>query len=192
MSTLTQGSSPDTDLGNIMLLERCAKKFIPTSARICIILTFFFLTLSGIIDFFVIVNDQKIPVPDIPRNEIATWIEKNTPKNAIFLNSSYLYHPASIAGRSIFLGWPYFPWSAGYKENRMPIMRKMYESKDPQIFCPILEKYRISYITVEAVSGNPDLPTIDPAYFLSIASPQYQNANQTYLIFPSSSLCKQM
>ena len=189
LSTLTQGSTKKEAAGDTMLLERCAKKFIPTSARIFIIVIVFFLTLSGIIDFFVVYNDHTIPIVDIPRSEIPTWISKNIPKDAIVLNSSYLYHPASIAGRSIFLGWPYFPWSSGYKENRMPIMNTMYESKDPSVFCPLLKKYNISFITVEDVSGNPDLPTITPSYFRSIAVPVFSSVNGTYIIYTTQSLC---
>ena len=147
------------------------------------------LTLSGIIDFFAVANDSKIPFVDIPRNEIATWIEGHTPTDAVILNTSYLYNPASIAGRSIFLGWPYFPWSAGYKENRMPVMKEMYESKDPNVYCPLFKKYNISYVTVEAVSGNPDLPTIAPSYFRSVATPVFSGNNGEYAIYTTHSLC---
>jgi len=147
------------------------------------------LTLSGIIDFFVVKNDYRLKLPDIGKNEIAGWIAKNTPKDAIFLNSSYLYHPASIAGRSIFLGWPYFPWSAGYPENRMPIMKEMYESNNKTIICTIFDKYHISYVTVEDVSDNPDLPTINLQQYLLRFTPVFLNASKTYAIFSTSTLC---
>jgi hypothetical protein len=163
--------------------------FVTIAFRIFTILIFLFLTLSGIIDFFAVANDSKIPMVDIPRNEIATWIEGHTPTNAVILNTSYLYNPASIAGRSIFLGWPYFPWSAGYKENRMPIMKTMYESKDPTVYCPLLKKYNISCVTVEAVSGNPDLPTIDPGYFKTVTIPEFTSTTGTYAIYTTVSLC---
>lgn len=159
------------------------------SKSVFFILLILSLTLSGIIDFFAIYNDRKIPIPDIPRNEIATWINTNTPKDAVILNTSYLYNPASIAGRSIFLGWPYFAWSAGYQENRMPIMRQMYESKNPNIFCPLFQKYRISFVTVEAISGDRDLPTIDPVYFRSLAKPIFITENGAYTIYTTASLC---
>jgi len=159
------------------------------SKSVFFILLILSLTLSGIIDFFAIYNDRKIPIPDIPRNEVATWINANTPKDAVILNTSYLYNPASIAGRSIFLGWPYFAWSAGYEENRMPIMRQMYESKNPNIFCPLFQKYRISFVTVEAISGDRDLPTIDPVYFRSLAKPIFITENGSYAIYTTASLC---
>lgn len=85
----------------------------------------FFLTLSGVIDFFPIKNDSVFTISDAPKNEDILWIKNNTPPNSIFLNSSYLYHPASLAGRKIFLGWPYFPWSAGYNTNKRDTTRKV-------------------------------------------------------------------
>ena len=163
---------------------------IRQTIMICIVAIFvFFLTLSGIIELFPIINDSLIPLSDAPKNEIVQWILTQTPKDTVFLNSSYMYHPASLAGRKIFLGWPYFAWSAGYGENRMPIMKTMYESRDPAVFCPLFEKYHISYVTVEEVHGNPDLPTIELSYFRSLAEPVY-TLNNVYDIYTKDSLCK--
>jgi len=184
---LKDGGDGEKEIGTAR--QESKFSFATKAFRIFTIFIFFFLTLSGIIDFFVVYNDHTIPIVDIPRNEIPTWISENIPKDAIVLNSSYLYHPASIAGRSIFLGWPYFPWSSGYKENRMPIMKEMYENKDPNVFCPLLKKYNISYITVEEVSDNPDLPTINPSYFQTIAIPVFSSTNGTYAIYTTASLC---
>jgi len=170
--------------------KRAGQREIRLLLRTSVFFLIFFLSFSGIIDFFAVVNDQKISVVDIPKNDIANWIAKNTPKNTVILNSSYLFHPASIAGRNIFLGWPYFPWSAGYRENRMPVMNAMYESKRPEVFCPLFRKYNISYVTVEAVSGNPDLPNIDPSYFRSIAVPLYEHTDRGYQIYSTSAVCK--
>jgi len=154
-----------------------------------ICLLFVLLTLSGVIDFFAVVNDQKIPVIDLPRNETAQWIVQNTPRDAVILNSSYLYNPISLAGRSIFLGWPYFPWSAGYTENRMTIMDTLYESKDPAIFCPLLAKYTISFVEVENVINHPDLPDIEPSYFRSLATPLFSLQNDAHMLYATESLC---
>ena len=148
------------------------------------------LTLSGIIDFFVVKNDIKGTIADIGANETATWIANNTPPSAIFLNSSYLYHPASIAGRAIFLGWPYFAWSAGYTQNRAPEMDTMYESHDPNLMCPLFEQYHISYITVEDVTNDHDLPHIDLSYFLQTYTPAFITKNKQLAIFTTKELCQ--
>ncbi len=148
-----------------------------------------FLTLSGFIDFFVILNDPKGTLPDVGNNQAATWIAANTPKDAVFLNSSFLYHPASLAGRSVFLGWPYFAWSAGYDTNtRMTEMKAMYESQDPTVFCPLMEKYNISYITIEDTHADPNLPRIDTSYFNEF-SPAFTDPKTILRIFPTTTLC---
>ncbi len=150
----------------------------------------FFLTFSGIIDLFVIANDTKGTLSDIPANEVATWIANNTPVDATFLNSSYLYHPASIAGRRIFLGWPYFPWSAGYPENRMPVMDVMYETRNPKERCELLVKRNISHVTVEDVPNDYNLPKIELAYFLREYTPVFLSKSRTYAIFTTEELCR--
>src|SRR6185437_144375 len=79
-----------------------------------VVLAIFSLIVSGIIDFFPIYNDTQISLVDYPKNPDIQWIMHNTPSDAVFLNTSYLYNNASLAGRKIFLGWPYFPWSSGF------------------------------------------------------------------------------
>lgn len=149
------------------------------------------LTLSGVIDFFVVKNDTIGTLPDIAANKAATWIAENTPPDAIFLNSSYLYHPASLVGRSIYLGWPYFAWSAGYVGNRFEMLKEMYEVKDPAIFCPFLHSNSISYITVENTKDDENLPDIDVTYYLNTFEPSYLSDDKTYAIFSTSSICDQ-
>jgi hypothetical protein len=164
--------------------------FIRCLLLIVYCLLFIVLTLSGIIDFFVILNDARGGVVDIPKNETAAWIAANTPKNAVFLNSRYLYHPASLAGRPIFLGWPYFPWSAGYRENRMPVMKTMYETGDDKVRCDLLHKYNISYITVENVKNDINLPAIDLQYFLKKYTPIFIRSDKQYAIFETQVFCR--
>lgn len=148
------------------------------------------LTLSGVIDFFVIKNDTIGSLKDIPASPAALWIADHTTPDAIFFNSSYLYHPASVAGRAIFLGWPYFAWSAGYVGNRFDELKKIYESKDPDVMCPFFRRYHISYFTVEDTQGDTNLPRIDVSYYFSRLSPLFTNDDKSYGIFSVSSLCE--
>lgn len=145
------------------------------------------LIFSGIIDFFPVYNDRYMTLQDLPANKIAMWIRDTTPPNAVFLNSSYFFHPASLAGRKIFQGWPYFTWSAGYTENRVQIMKQIYESHNPLVFCPLLTKYNISYLTAENIQDDINLPIIDPMQFTALAPPLYTDGK--LYIFSVSSLC---
>jgi hypothetical protein len=150
-----------------------------------------FLTLSGIIDFFVIVNDRKGMLADVGGDPAATWIAANTRRDAVFLNSSFLYHPASLAGRRVFLGWPYFAWSAGYDTyTRNDQMRAMYVSRDTRVFCPLLGRYGITYVTIEDTNNDPNLPTIDPAYFQTLADPVFAQEKNARAIYRTADLCR--
>jgi len=147
-------------IGNMFsafLLVKFWKKF--RLLRPIVIITIFFLIFSGIIDFFPIKNDSFITLADYPKNPDVQWIMKNTPKNSIFLNTSYLYDQASLAGRKIFLGWPYFPWSLGYDTNkRGELMKNIFAQTNKNATCKLLQENSINYIEVR--SRQNDFPMI--------------------------------
>lgn len=108
------------------------------------------LTATGIIDFFPVFNDSHLEVTDIRNNDTAEYIQKNTRKDAIFVNTKFLYDPASISGRKIYLGWPYFSWSAGYDtDKRFKKLKSLLSSQDLNSLCKILRKEKIDYIELE-------------------------------------------
>ncbi len=150
----------------------------------------FFLTLTGVIDFFPILNDSYMIVKDIPNNKAATFINQSTPKNSVFLNSSFLYHPASIAGRKIFMGWPYFPWSVGYDTNKRGVeFNLMYTSYDKELVCSLLRKNNIDYITTENTEFNRDLPKINTSFFQNNFKMIYKDNESNIEIFEIYSSC---
>ena len=109
----------------------------------------FSLIFSGIIDIFPIFNDHKISLSDYPVNKDVSWIMRNTSPDSIFLNTQYLYDNASLAGRKIFLGWPYFAWSQGYDTlTRDNLRKEMLSTNDLKFFCANAIKYNIDYIEV--------------------------------------------
>lgn len=111
-----------------------------------VVVVFLLLTLSGILDFFPIFNDTKIVLADYPNNKDISWIIKNTKPDSIFLNTQYLYDNASLAGRKIFLGWPYFAWSQGYDTTSRDNLRKtLLSTSDLKIFCEGSLKNGIDY-----------------------------------------------
>lgn len=122
------------------------------------------LTLTGIVDFFPIINDTLIPIKDGPNNKAANFIINHTPKDSVFLNAQYLFDPASMAGRKIYMGWPYFSWGAGYDTNkRHPEMNNMLSAQDKQTACMLLMKNNIDYVEIQ----NPStLIDVEPNYSL--------------------------
>jgi len=120
------------------------------------------LTLSGIIDFFPIKNDPYFRISDYKKLHISQWIMKNTAKDSVFLMNTYLYNPASIAGRKIFLDYGYFAWSLGYQDRarrkQLPLLFSANASK--RTVCYDLYKNDIDYVILSPQKG--DLEGIDP------------------------------
>ncbi len=142
-------------------------KKIPKAAIVILVFTLIF---SGILDLFPIVNDNKISIQDYKTNKTAAWIVKNTPRDAVFFNTNFLYQNPSIAGRKIFLGWPYFAWSAGYDTTkRYNDMKNALLSNSSSVICTFMQKNNLSYLELTQPSSdfpfNPDLlKNVKPSY----------------------------
>ena len=161
-----------------------------TLGKIIAPILFFLMIFSGIIDLFPIKNDIIYAIDDAPKNPDILWIKQNTPPDAVFLNSSYLYHPASFAGRKIFLGWPYFPWSAGYDTwEREKIMKNIYENRNFQEICRLLKENRIDYFTLENILNDPNLPKIETTFFQNNFKPSFKNPKSGMQIYSVKDNC---
>ncbi len=105
--------------------------------------------LGGIVDIFPLINETFVPLSDIPKNPDVVFIQNHTEKNSVILNSFWFYHPASLAGRSIFNGYPYFTWSYGYDETaRERLTQTIYAAPDAQSACQLLSQNHIQYVEI--------------------------------------------
>ncbi len=148
------------------------------------------LILSGVLDFIAVANDWTAAVKDIQADPVADWFYKNTSKDTVILNSSFLYHPASIAGRKVFLGWPYFITTAGYDfEGRKQIMSTVYQSQDPKTFCPLLKQNNIEAITVQDTKSDSNLIPMDPEYFAKNFKSAFVSPDGSVSIYKTTDLC---
>lgn len=111
--------------------------------------TMFLLTFSGVIDLFAVLNDDISYFPDIKAHPVTSWVVKNTKTNDYILNSSY-FTPVTYAGRSIFIGYLYATWSAGYDNaTRERDQKIMLESVSVNEQCELLNKYNLDYVILE-------------------------------------------
>jgi len=150
---------------NFFIANAIVKFWKYHSGKVVSVFSIIFLTFTGVIDFFPIVNDTVITIKDYPNNLTVNYIVSNTPKNSVFLNSSYIFNPASLAGRKIFLGWPYFSWSAGYDTtSRDTELRSMLTPKSFSYLCTKLVNYKIDYIILDDPLANNDFQ-IDSRFF---------------------------
>lgn len=114
-----------------------------------------FLTLTGILEFFPIINDMKFHVGDWKTNPVSTWAKTQTDQSAVFLTSNDMYHPVSLAGRNVFMGWPYFAWSAGADTDmRGHIVADIYNATERLAACSLLRDNNISFVTIEEGRGD--------------------------------------
>jgi hypothetical protein len=152
----------------------------------------FFLTLSGVIDFFPIVNMKTHGLPDIGSNAEVRWFAENTPRDTVVATSQFLYSPASIAGRKIFLGYAYFTDSAGYDtRGRRRILDAIYRGGKPEETCRLLRLNNISYVDVEEFEPkNKRRPAVNVEYFRANFSPEYVSKNGRYAVYSTEELCK--
>lgn len=47
-------------------------------------------------------------------SKLVTWIEENTDTSDVFLTPKWSLNRFVLAGRPMYYGWPYYPWSAGH------------------------------------------------------------------------------
>lgn len=149
----------------------------------------FFLTASGIIDIFPILNDRFMIISDYPNNKTAKFILENTPPDSVFLNASFLYDPASLAGRKIYLGWPYFAWSAGYDTTeRDAKMQTFLAPSDKENLCASLKTEGINYVELQKPTTLESI-SIDYEFFDQSFNKIHENSELNIKIYEVKSSC---
>lgn len=151
---------------------------------------FLFMVLGGIIDLFPILNDRKFELADYKISKDASWILENTEKDSVFLNTTFLYDPASIAGRKIFMGWPYFAWSQGYDTyKRGDVMKAILGSTNKSEACNLLRENNIQYVEIKIQSPpDPNIPPISKLYEIEFIK-SYNNPEESYSIYSVNRNC---
>ncbi len=177
-------------LGNMFSALIIIKLLKRKSISILATLLFFLMIFGGIIDLFPIINDRKYQLENNEINMESKWILENTPKDSVFLNTTFLYNPASLAGRKIFLGWPYFAWSQGYDTYiRGDIIKKILGSNNKAEACSLLLENKIDYVEIKIQNPpDPNVPLISDLYENEFTK-SYENTNNNYSIYNVSRNC---
>jgi len=164
-------------VGNAIAVAGWLSSLKPHKFKIVAITALFpLLTLSGIIDIFPIFNDHSVTLTDIAKEDSARWIVLNTPKSSVFLTTSYLYHPALLAGRKTFLDYGYFNWSMGYADSdRRRLLTKFFSQSHKATVCQVLKESGIDYVMLDERNqlDNIDIPesTLARAFKTAYESP---------------------
>lgn len=145
------------------------------------------LTLSGIIDFFPIINDQQGAVSDTGANADVTYFANSVPQDAVVANTTWFYHPASLAGKSLYSGYTYFTWSYGYDQmQREASLTSIYQSQTRKQACMYLRAYNVSHVEL---SQKPE-QYLRPNYSLwNTLTPDYVNTKTGITVYRTQTIC---
>ena len=160
--------------------------------KIIALLLFFSLTLSGFIDFFPIVNDHYLHVNDIPTDTTATWIYQNTPKDSVFITSTYLYNPASLVGRKTYLDYGYFNWSMGYDDHarRQDLPQVFSPEIELSTLCQLLTSRNLDYILTTPGGGDLRDLNLSQSQVVNHFAPSYISP-EDYVVYDIAQNCHQ-
>ncbi|MCB5386441.1 hypothetical protein LIQ05_05370 [Blautia glucerasea] len=110
------------------------------------------LTVTGIYDFVVVLkdNDSGHRVAVNLESSLTAWLSGNLGKNDLILTPEYSMNEVTMSGVMLYLGWPYYAWSAGYDTYyRAEQAVVMYTTASSQVLKETVEKEHITYILYE-------------------------------------------
>ena len=89
--------------------NNCAEKFVAVVLAFC-------LTVTGIYDFVVILkdNDPGHRVTVNMDSALTRWLADNLTHDDLILTPEYSVNEVTMSGVMMYMGWPYYAWSAGY------------------------------------------------------------------------------
>ena len=144
------------------------------------------LMFSGIMDLMVLKNDGRLAVARV-NDPVVDWVKAYTNEQDVFLTSWDSYHPVTLAGRKIYLGWPYFSWSLGYNTTtRQSAIDKIAEAQKPQL-CTFLTKSKIDYVVGE--KGIDNFLLDSPALKEVTARSSVSDGDKVYTFYRTIDIC---
>ncbi len=110
------------------------------------------LTATGLYDFVIIVrdNDKNHRVGVNLTSDVTAYLAENVTTDKLVLTPQYSISEVTMSGVMMYLGWPYYPWSAGYDTYyRGDQQTIMYTTEDPDQLRTLIWEENISYIVYE-------------------------------------------
>lgn len=127
-----------------------------TMVRILCITIVICMTVTGMYDFrTVLVRNSKKNIENSRlvfnlEDDVTMWIKENTDSGDMFLTSNYALNHVVLGGAMLYLGWPYFGWSAGYDTvGRALKVSQMYGADSQEELLALVREEGIDYIIVD-------------------------------------------
>ncbi len=136
----------------------------------------FLMTITGIADIITLYNHDRGHIQHSVNDELLLWTVNETGPNEIFLTHPITTNPILLAGRKIYCGHGYYPWSAGYdSHHRYAMIKEIYESTDINKVKTFLKDNDISYIVIDSDVKNPGNYKLNEQLFRDGFSLVYSN-----------------
>lgn len=172
----------------LVILANRLRSFIGVLAYLFIGLLVVLSTLSGVIDLPPVIHDSKGGIPDPTVNPDAYFFATQTKPHDVVANSTWFYHPASIAGRSLYSGYTYFTWSYGYDQGgRERLLESIYRAPNQLVLCEILQKTRVAVVEL---NKNPEAYLKPNMNLWNALVPVYENPDTGLRIFSTIDVCE--
>ena len=110
------------------------------------------LSITGIYDFVVILkdNDSGHRVTVNMKSELTEWLAEHLDHNDLILTPEYSINEVTMSGVMMYMGWPYYAWSAGYDTyDRAAKAKEIYSSTDEAAIKKLVKQEKITYILYE-------------------------------------------
>lgn len=110
------------------------------------------LTLTGIYDFVIILrnNGPGHRVTVRMDSNLTQWLAENIDSSDLVLTPEYSMNEVTMSGIMMYLGWPYYAWSAGYDTyGRAKKAGEIYSSRNPEMVKSLVQQENIAYILFE-------------------------------------------
>ena len=110
------------------------------------------LSITGIYDFVVILkdNDSGHRVTVNMKSELTEWLAEHLDHNDLILTPEYSINEVTMSGVMMYMGWPYYAWSAGYDTyDRAAKAKEIYRSADAEAIKNLVKQEKITYILYE-------------------------------------------
>lgn len=110
------------------------------------------LSATGVYDFAVILrnNGEGRRYAVNMESSLTAWLEENVTSQDLILTPEYSMSEVTMAGVMLYLGWPYYAWSAGYDTYyRSEQAIKMYTTDSAQELESLVKQEGITYIVYE-------------------------------------------
>ncbi|MBU5479632.1 hypothetical protein [Blautia sp. MSJ-19] len=120
--------------------------------RILAVLLVFCLTVTGVYDFVVILrnNGEGHRVTVNMESELTDWLSENLTHDDLILTPEYSINEVTMSGVMMYMGWPYYAWSAGYDTYyRAEQAKTIYSTEDAEELRRLVRQEKITYILFE-------------------------------------------